>query len=372
MAVTDIDICNRALALLGHDRTISSLADGSAEAARCALFYPAAKLNVLAAQAWEFAIRQIAVEGGAAASLPEDCARLVSISDDAGGAISAVRSGRSVTPARDGTLRYVSSATPVGDMPHLVVEAIVAELAFQLYGPMLGNPSGEPQMAAQKGLSALAQAKIQAAWDAELAEHSFAGAPADADSVARLDVANRALALAGSAAVVYDLARDPSPEAVRCRQFLPMAVRSVLASHAWGFATVRRSASHTPPDQDGYVRIHTPPDMARLVEVDAGEGRPLPRRAANGDVFVKALPGTPVRLSYVSSDVDLSLAPGPFVDAVAYRLASLIAPALSPDTATARGVLQLAEAKVAEAKSVEARDADQPGEWENPFVAARR
>jgi len=54
MAMTAVDVCNNALGQIAHDRTITSLTDGSAEAVRCALFWPRARRAVLAARPWKF------------------------------------------------------------------------------------------------------------------------------------------------------------------------------------------------------------------------------------------------------------------------------------------------------------------------------
>ena len=64
--MTETDICNRALALLGHDRPIEDfdgMTDGayndqSTEAVRCRAFYGAAVRNCLAEHDWDFAAEE--------------------------------------------------------------------------------------------------------------------------------------------------------------------------------------------------------------------------------------------------------------------------------------------------------------------------
>lgn len=60
--MTIIDICNNALADIGHDREITSLdpaADSSAEARRCALFYPRALADIVHRHPWRFLTQTI-------------------------------------------------------------------------------------------------------------------------------------------------------------------------------------------------------------------------------------------------------------------------------------------------------------------------
>ena len=59
---TEVDICNLALAHLSSQATITSInpADGTAQAAHCARFYPIARNIALTAHPWAFARKLIA------------------------------------------------------------------------------------------------------------------------------------------------------------------------------------------------------------------------------------------------------------------------------------------------------------------------
>ena len=62
--MTKTEICNRALALLGHDRAITAYEDASdtsTEAARCRQFLDAAVQDVLSAHDWDFAAEETTV-----------------------------------------------------------------------------------------------------------------------------------------------------------------------------------------------------------------------------------------------------------------------------------------------------------------------
>lgn len=56
---TEVGICNLALAHIGDAQTINSIdpPDGSAEASKCAQFYPIARDTMLEAHSWDFTIR---------------------------------------------------------------------------------------------------------------------------------------------------------------------------------------------------------------------------------------------------------------------------------------------------------------------------
>jgi hypothetical protein len=59
--MTEVDICNQALANLGDDATVSSInpSDGSAQADLCSRFYPQARDSLLEMYAWGFATKRV-------------------------------------------------------------------------------------------------------------------------------------------------------------------------------------------------------------------------------------------------------------------------------------------------------------------------
>lgn len=303
--MTVVEICNHALALLGHDRTITSLSDGSAEAARCSLFYPVSRDAVLASFAWEFASKDVSVTT-AQYTLPADCLRVVSVRD-ASGAVPVSRAGNKVTASRSGTLRYVSNTVDVGSFPHLVADAVVAELAFRLFGPVLGNPKSKEESDVQQSYAALARERLDAARASEIEEHAYAGSPSSS-SVTDLDLCNRALAVLGNDRTVWSLEKDPSAEAVRCRQLLPMARRRVLSSHAWEFAQKTATVGES---------RDVPSDFVLLVSASDASGKPVSCRVQDGKVSSGVS-----SITYVSSSVTAALMPAAVQDAVVMALAA--------------------------------------------------
>lgn len=359
--MTVVDICNHALAILGHDRTITSLGDGSAEASRCSLFYPVARDNVLSSFSWEFACRELDVASGTEFSLPGDCLRVVAVYDSSG-AIPCVRGEGTITPSRSGKLRYVTSDIDVSKLPHLVAEAITAELAFQLFGPIVGNPNSKDEVEVHQSFSALAQAKLEAAKSSDIEEHAYTGAPANADEVADLDICNRALAVLGNDRTIYSLAYDPSAEAVRCRQLLPMAKRHVLSAHAWEFA------SRTDDAEDG---DDLPADYVRLVGAYDLDGRPAVCRVVAGKVSGSGV----ASIRYVSSSVGVSAYPARVQEAVmmalAMSLASTVSAGQQGGAEALKNISDSANAALASAVQQEIDEATYRATPENPDVAAR-
>ena len=164
--MTKTEICNRALAVLGHDRTIMDFdTDDSTEALRCRLFFDNAYLNVLASHNWDFAAVERPFrlswrngQGYASIVRPADCAKLVSVESEDEKPIK-VKQANGILYVKDGdaesyvTMRWISTDTAMEDWPNAFAEAVVYELAAQLSGPMFGDASktnGYMQMAQQK------------------------------------------------------------------------------------------------------------------------------------------------------------------------------------------------------------------------------
>lgn len=190
--MTKTDICNRALAVLGHDRTIAAFdTDSSTEAVRCRLFFDTALANVLSAHDWDFAAveRSFSLSwrdgrGFAAIPRPADCARLVSAEDEMGRPVR-LKQANGMLYVKNGdaaasvTLRWVSSALDVSEWPHEFAEAVVYELAAQLSGPMFGDASKT------NGYMQLAQQKLSLAVTRETDETAYRGEPDDPFLAAR-------------------------------------------------------------------------------------------------------------------------------------------------------------------------------------------
>lgn len=185
---SEITICNLALSRLG-ERPIQSLSppDGSANADRCAQFYPAARDALLAMHPWSFALKRAplaemtndATEWRFCYAVPSDCLKIVAVmpasaTSDYDSAYPFAAPpypyGSPYLPSRtfyqpsdyvreardDGTavirtnaegamLRYVAYVTDVDRWTPLFNDALSVYLASNLAGPILKGDAGAKQ-----------------------------------------------------------------------------------------------------------------------------------------------------------------------------------------------------------------------------------
>jgi len=173
-----VDICNDALGMCGHDVEITGLTDSSAEAVKCARFWPRARRAVLSEPGWNFNKETSeAVEDESAAELPgwdyayfRDAGALVmaQVLDAAGERLDyTVRSGVIYTREQASVIEFTRDEEDPERWPEGVVQAVTADLAYRL-GKVLGRDS--------KVLSGLAQEKREALAGAKRTERTNAGA----------------------------------------------------------------------------------------------------------------------------------------------------------------------------------------------------
>lgn len=384
--MTKVDICNRALGVIGHDRYIANYAESTAEGNRCRQFYPAALRNVLGAYNWDFASTEVTVSFSSAShtwSIPAGLVKLVSVMDSGGRSVRAIRSGSTLTifnPLADGNacavqVRYVTAEDPTGStveetLPHLVAEAVVYELASLLFGPMIGNVQSQDGTALFESYVKLAAQKLSAAITAEDAEHAFMGGNRTDKAAAKTDLVNRAISKLGGDAIVTDLETDPSPIAARARLFFRSSLLAVMKRRDWDFAAAECRVVLSWDDKAGYSRMTLPEDCVKVCGVFDDAGHPLECRR-NRDFFFVRSNGGAATLRYISSEVDLDGVPESFLDLVALDLAVKLAPTVLQDAKAVANMTQLLEQGIHELGFEDANDTAKPGEWRNPFIAAR-
>ena len=139
--------------MLGHDRAIPEdfRTASTAEAARCRLFFDASRRSVLSAHAWIFATlpatlacdgchADLCRAGWHAFPLPADCLNVIRAWDPCEDPVDFAPSGHGVEcPCDRPTIQYVRDATDLGEWPQPVLDALAAELAARLAGPMTGS-----------------------------------------------------------------------------------------------------------------------------------------------------------------------------------------------------------------------------------------
>ena len=148
--MTDIQICNLALARLGDSR-ITALSDASAQAQYCSLFYAQTLEELQAEFDWQFCRKQVALTSGTAPltgystkyALPADFIRAIRIEDiDATENFGTweivgtnLHTNLTVTPSLD----YIALVTTPGSFPAIFVEALSMKLAAVLAMPLTGS-----------------------------------------------------------------------------------------------------------------------------------------------------------------------------------------------------------------------------------------
>ncbi|ANZ44220.1 hypothetical protein [Cloacibacillus porcorum] len=151
----ETDICNRALVLAGCSRGITSMGEGSTEAAICRRVYLPALRSLLSEYPWRWATRivapaemEVSVPGWRRLyDLPEDCLVVTRIfneaeanapftvlmAEDLGNYVKAV-----ATDLYQASMEYVSSAASA-DMPELFAEALAYRIAMEVCVALKGG-----------------------------------------------------------------------------------------------------------------------------------------------------------------------------------------------------------------------------------------
>lgn len=148
--MTKTEICNRALAVLGHDRTIADYSsDESTEALRCRQFYGSAVADCLSEHDWDFAAVEKNIGtmhpdpyGWVSVPVPQDAIRIILVSDQEGKPFKTRRNRDHLSVQTNGLparIRYVTSDVTEADFPHKFTEGVIYQLAALLCGPMYGD-----------------------------------------------------------------------------------------------------------------------------------------------------------------------------------------------------------------------------------------
>lgn len=181
--MTKIDIWNAALALLPHDVTVSSEDEDTPEAKRCRDNWDAARLAVLCSHEWSFCTASVPVDGAMVGCRcapseypafeyprPRNCIRVLGVYDANGRRLAAqALNGKFVTDAPAASIRYLKDVPNPDNLPPLVQDALVNELAHRICYPVTAN------VQRASDLGALAQLRLAAAWQADSSESAGQG-----------------------------------------------------------------------------------------------------------------------------------------------------------------------------------------------------
>ena len=152
---SETDICNLALSHIGDEASVTSIdpPEGSAQAERCAQFYPIARDTLLESHDWNFAIRrkqlaQLDVETWTWAfgyAKPSDALTLRAVLPPGASSDAETEQGGAsviLTNTENAALRYLARVTDTNRFSSLFVFALSWHLASLLAGPVIKGARG--------------------------------------------------------------------------------------------------------------------------------------------------------------------------------------------------------------------------------------
>lgn len=154
--MTKVDIWNKALAMLPHDRRVTADDDGSTEALRCADAWDDARKSVICAAHWGFLVKATPVCKGSCMSgqpykyfypRPVGAVRLVGIFDQNGRRARAnAYNGGLLSDCAAGSIRYIPDSEDYDEWPQYFLNAVVATLAAKIAGNITGSNNTTAEM----------------------------------------------------------------------------------------------------------------------------------------------------------------------------------------------------------------------------------
>jgi len=139
MAVSEVKICNMALAKIGSDFQISAIGEDGREGEQCEVFYEHTRDHLLQSHPWNFAIGRSALSQDATSPsfeysnqflLPGDHLRAIELYDE--DEEFKIEGDRLLTDASTANLIYIKKVTNTTLFPPLFVEALATRLAAEM------------------------------------------------------------------------------------------------------------------------------------------------------------------------------------------------------------------------------------------------
>jgi hypothetical protein len=183
--MTKLEIFNRALAEIGHDRTIPAIDSTMTENQRCLLAWDGARIAVLTAAEWNWLVAETALTDGAICeddeghlgdyfwNRPADYLRLLAVvGEDSRRVDWSTANGLIYSKAPAVKMRYLPDSEDPEDWPQQIADAVTYELAARISLPM--SASGKT-MVAMKQLSAASIAQAMSHDSAEMRRAGSSG-----------------------------------------------------------------------------------------------------------------------------------------------------------------------------------------------------
>ena len=332
--MTDIDICNLALARLG-DASIAALDGTTAQAKYCNLFYAQTVEELQTEFDWQFCRKQVAFTSSAVPlsgysyqnDQPNDFIRAIRLGNiDASENFgtweihgSKIHTNLAATPAIPLVLDYIALVDTESSFPAIFVEALSMKLAAVLAMPLTGSKELFTQCVQ------LYTATIQKPAFGNATE-AYAPARTSAAPVSVAEICRRAILRVGSA----DLFK-PHGEPMVIAQSLYESVRdSLLSDFQWSFARaqvsiVKDAVAPTTGYSFRYAIPATSKQIIRVNNIDDSENN------AQWEVvggFIHTNFATPIILDHTATVTDVAKFPPIFVEiltaSLAFKLASIV------------------------------------------------
>lgn len=180
MSTTNLEVFNQALAMIGHDRSITMLGGTTTEEARCNTFIAPARRTVLAFYPWEWLATDADVSPDVTSPVqdgplyvftkPTGCLRIMDVTDADGMPVVYDVVGTKIkSDCAAITVRYIADDADPDNWPPLILDAVVCELAARVCVPFTGNFERARELRKQAGLY-MAQAASEYGPDSQQAE----------------------------------------------------------------------------------------------------------------------------------------------------------------------------------------------------------
>lgn len=234
--MTDVQICNLALARLG-DARITALTDSTAQATYCSLFYAQTVEELQADFDWSFCRKQVGLFGGTSAftnystkySLPADYIRVIRVSgidsSENFGTWEVIGTDLQTNISSSLSLDYIANITDTTKFPAIFVEALTIKLAAVLAMPLTGSKELFEQMAGLFGATIQKPAFVAAT-------EAYAPARSTSQTLNQAEICRQAILRVGSA----EMFKPHGEPMVIATSLYEQTRDELLADFDWAFA----------------------------------------------------------------------------------------------------------------------------------------
>jgi hypothetical protein len=325
--MTDVQICNLALARLG-DARITTLADATAQAQYCTLFYTQTVAELQAEFDWQFCRKQVNLTSGTVPltgysiqyALPTDFIRAIRLGNiDASenfGTWEIVGTNLHTNLTSPVALDYIANITTTTSFPAIFTELLSIKLAAVLAMPLTGSKDLFNQLAEVYGATLQKPAFLHAT--------ERVGRQRTTNSITtQADIVRLAILKTGTA----DGYKPNGQAAMLGNSFFDQARNELLSEFDWSFARTSASiAADAVNPVTGYAKRYALPAGAltvlRVNEVDASENFSV-WEVVGGFIHTEA--ASPILAEFTTTVTDIARFPAIFIDLLVNKIAMRLA-----------------------------------------------